>query len=115
VKAFWGKVDKWLVTTPLGRVVKGFFFTLVMLAVADWTQRGEISFDHWSTWLLVAAGPLLSMGYDYVSKNFPLFGPALDAVAATPNVPPVVVQMVAEAKAPRVKKVVAKKATKPTK
>jgi hypothetical protein len=81
--------------------------------VADWAQSGQISFDHWSTWLLVAAGPLLSMGYDYMSKNFPLFGPALDAVAATPNVPPIVAEAVAEAKAPR--KIVAKKATKSTK
>jgi len=114
VKAKLAKVDKWIVTTPAGRVIKGFCFTLVMLAVADWTQRGEISFSHWTTWLLVAAGPILSMGYDYASKNFPLFGPALDAVAATPNVPPIVAEVVAEAKAPRAKKAVAKKATKPT-
>jgi hypothetical protein len=119
VKAKLAKVDKWVVTTPLGRVVKGFFFTLVMLAVADWTQSGQISFNHWTTWLLVAAGPILSMGYDYASKNFPLFGPALDAVVAQPNVPVIVKQAAAEAKAPRakkavapVKKVVAKKATK---
>ena len=114
MKAKLAQFDKWLVTTPLGRVVKGFFFTLVMLAVADWAQSGQISFDHWSTWLLVAAGPLLSMGYDYMSKNFPLFGPVLDAVASTANVPPIVAEAVAEAKAPRAKKAVAKKATKPT-
>ena len=121
MKAKLAQVDKWVVTTPLGRVVKGFFFTLVMLAVADWTQSGQISFSHWTTWLLVAAGPLLSMGYDYASKNFPLFGPALDVVVAEPNVPDVVKQAVAEAKDPRakkavapVKKVAAKKATKPT-
>ena len=121
MKAKLAKVDKWIVTTPAGRVIKGFCFTLVMLAVADWTQSGQISFNHWTTWLLVAAGPILSMGYDYASKNFPLFGPALDAVVAQPNVPVIVKQAVVEAKAPRAKKAVApakkvaaKKATKST-
>jgi hypothetical protein len=106
MKAFLNKADKWLVTTPLGRVVKGFFFTLVMLAIADWIQAGQISFDHWTTWLLVAGGPILSMAYDYASKNFPLFPAVANAVMASPTVDPVVKQAVVEA--PRAKKAVKK-------
>ena len=91
--------NKWLVTTPIGRLVRTFVLTALGLAVADWIQNGQLDFSHWTTWVIVPAGPLLGVAYDAASKNFPLFGVVAAEVAVSPKVNPVVQQVVAEAAA----------------
>lgn len=97
MKKYLDAINKWLVTTPRGRMVRTFILTAVGLALADWIQSGQISLDHWTTWVIVPAAPLLGVLYDYLSKNFPLFGVVAASVESAPNVDPTVKQIITEA------------------
>ena len=100
LKALALQVNTWLVTTKLGRVVKGFIYTVAALALADWQASGSISLDNWQTWLIVAAAPIASMAHDYFSKSFPLF-PLIEGVAlANPNTPAAVKAVITEGQDP---------------
>ena len=99
MKNAFAALNKWLVTTPIGRLVRTFVLTALGLAVADWIQNGQLDFSHWTTWVIVPAGPLLGVAYDAASKNFPLFGVVAAEIAVSPKVDPVVQQVVAEAAA----------------
>jgi len=46
----------WLATTPLGSAFKVFCGALVAAVLLTWTQEGQISFDHYQTWLIGALG-----------------------------------------------------------
>ena len=92
-------VNKWLVTTPLGRLARGFVLSVIGLAIADWVQAGQLSLSHWSTWVLASCGPLLGVIYDYFAKEFPLFGAVATGIEASPNASGAVKTVVAEAAA----------------
>jgi len=44
----------WLATTPLGSALKVFLGVLLAAVLLTWTQEGQISFDHWQTWVIGA-------------------------------------------------------------
>jgi hypothetical protein len=99
MKNLFAAINKWLVATPTGRIVRTFLLTALGLALADWIENGQINFSHWTTWVIVPAGPLLGVAYDALSKNFPLFGVVAADVAVSPKINPVVQEVVAEAAA----------------
>ena len=90
-------LSKWLTTTPLGQMVKLFILTSLSLAISDWAQHGSIVWSDWQTWVIVPAGPLLSVGYDYFAKAYPVFGAIATAAATSPNVPDAVKTAIVEA------------------
>ena len=45
----------WLATTPLGSAFKVFLAVLLGAVLVTWTQEGQISFNHWQTWLIGAS------------------------------------------------------------
>jgi hypothetical protein len=52
----------WLATTPLGSAFKVFLGVLFGAVILTWSDEGQISFDHWQTWVigaLVVAVPII--------------------------------------------------------
>ncbi len=48
------KVWTWLAATPLGSAFKMFLAILLGAVLLTWTSEGQISWDHWQTWLIGA-------------------------------------------------------------
>jgi hypothetical protein len=48
--------NEWLATTAMGSALKVFVGVFLTLALAAWTQGGEISFEAWQTWVIGALG-----------------------------------------------------------
>jgi hypothetical protein len=94
MKQIFDTLDKWLTNTPIGQVFKLFVFTSITLLISDSLQHGEIVWSDWQTWLLVPAGPLLSVGYDYLSKSYPIFGVTAKAALSSPSVDPTIKKVI---------------------
>ena len=58
------KLGTWLATTPLGSAAKVFLGVLLAAVLLTWTSEGQISFDHWQTWIIgaiaIAVPPLIN-------------------------------------------------------
>lgn len=57
-------IGNWLATTPLGSAAKVFLGVLLAAVLLTWTSEGQISFDHWQTWIIgaiaIAVPPLIN-------------------------------------------------------
>lgn len=73
------QIKVWLATTLLGSAFKlflGFFLAAVLLT---WTQEGEITFDHWQTWLIGALGIGLPVIINFLNDKDTRYGRGNDA------------------------------------
>jgi len=47
-------IGTWLATTPLGSAFKVFLAGLFAAVMLTWTSEGQISWDHWTAWVVGA-------------------------------------------------------------
>jgi hypothetical protein len=64
----------WLAETPLGSAFKVFLGALLAALLFTWTQEGQISFDHWQTWVIGALGISLPIAINFFNSADTRYG-----------------------------------------
>ena len=67
-------MGEWLAATPLGSAFKVFLGVLLAAALLTWTQEGQISFDHWQTWVIGALAVALPVIINFLNPSDTRYG-----------------------------------------
>lgn len=57
----WTEFKVMLATSPYGTVLKTFLGLLLSAIMATWAGEGQISWDHYQTWIIFALTPVVPL------------------------------------------------------